>query len=274
MNSRWVERSIDEILPEINIAKKLGYNHLWCVDNLISLNPERTIVFDKIVSKENLTWSGMDRAEIIIKKPNLLKNLKSLKGLAMGIETTSEKQLKIFKRTISSEVYPRAFKLAKEAGIASTAFVILDCPETDESDFWELYNYLNNEIKPSSVSISFYNPPAYKGLFELDLRPTDFGFYKWPLGFSNTRKIRTVQQAMSICGTWWLGWKLNMGSPFFENDFEVGVNFQEGKILQKPSARSPTGDIWEMWIKRIKRSLIKDKKESKNENNKSKYKIA
>ena len=251
INSRWINRPLKEVDKEIKLAKELGYNHLWCVDNLILVNPEHTIEFDRLVTKARLTWSGMNRAELTIKHCNVLPKLKSLRSLAMGVETLSSKQLKEFNRKTNIDIYSEAFHLTNKANISSTAFVMLDCPNTDENDFWNLYNYLNNDLNPNKVSISFYNPPPTEGLFKLGLKPIDYGFYKWPLGLSKLNSEKIVQQAMIMCGTWWSGWKLNKTKPFFNNKTEFGVNFKQGKIFQKNNDRSPLGDVWNIWKKRI-----------------------
>ncbi len=252
MNSRWIRRPLDEVANEIQLAKRLGYKHIWCVDNLILADPEHTLTFDSLVVGAGLLWSGMTRAELVVKNREYLKKLKGLTNLAMGVETVSEKQLKNFRRNNHSDICIEAFNIVNKLNISTTAFVMLDCPLTDEADFWSLNKYLYSNLKPDWVSMSFYNPPAVDGLFKQNFKSSEYGFYRWPFAYSKVPEKRVIQQAMILCGVWWEKWKLNEDDPFFSNEGEFGVNFKEGKIFQKSDSRSEIGNIWETWRKRIK----------------------
>ncbi len=247
MGAGWISRPLSEVIEEVKLAKRLGYVQLWCTDNLILVNPERTIMFDQMVVEADLTWSGMDRAEEVVQRREVLSRLQGLASLALGIETTSRHQLTVFGRNARPDTYPVAFELAKQAKIQTVAFVILDCPQTDEVDFWRLYSYLRDKLQPTSVSWSFYNPLPIDGLFQRKINTTDYGFYRWPYGCSPVFPDLVVQEAMLLSGVWWKGWHLNESDPFFGDDNEFGVNFEEGQVFQARTARSPIGDIWEIW---------------------------
>lgn len=236
MGAGWGARPLKEVEAELALATSLGFTHLWCVDNLILSNPDRTLAFDRMVQAAGLTWSGMDRAEQVAGRGGLLKRLKALTNLAIGVETVSRLQLTTFNRRDRPADYPKAFKATRAAGVSTTAFVMLDCPETDENDFWAMYHWLKESLRPVEVSWSFFLPPKNGG-----------GFYDWPRGCSNTPQERVVQQAMLLDGVWQRGWTLVEDNPLFEDETGFGVVFEEGRVLQFHAARSPIGDIWEVW---------------------------
>ncbi len=250
MGSRFVPRRLENILAEAEMARMLGYTHLWCVDNVVLQDPEATLAFAQAVSKLGLTWSGMTRPETVVD----LELLRQLKGLglteiAMGVETASADQLKQYKRGAGRKYFDQisaAFDLLRQAGIPSNAFVMLDGSGGTEADFWELYKLLK-KIRPDTVSWSFFNPSPRVGLIQEGRSPLSYGFYRWPLGLSSCPPERVVQHAMILSGVWWKGWTLDEKRPFYGNRHGAGVRFKEGLLWQPRNSRSPVGDIWEVW---------------------------
>ena len=242
-NSGWMPRIWSMITQEVLRAKMLGYRHIWCVDNLVLVEPEVTRQFDQLITAVGMTWSGMDRVEQVLKYRDTLPRLQSLTNLAMGVESVDTSTLRVLGRGVGRQYLEnarRAFAAAREAGIFTTAFVMLDLPTDSETSFWNLYRFLQ-EIRPDTVSWSFYNPPPREG------DPNTAGFYRWPLGFSTVPPERVVQQAMVLTGVWWMGFTLCEERPFFANQSSFGVRFVEGSIYQNLTESSPIGDLWEIW---------------------------
>ncbi|MEW6610662.1 MAG: radical SAM protein [Patescibacteria group bacterium] len=248
MGTTSTPRDFDNLLQETATAMGFGYRDFWCVDNLVNVFPEQLLKFDTALYLRGCTWSGMTRPELVVKYPSLITKLRSCSEIAMGVESASQEQVTSYNRG-NGKYYDHikeAFQLVKNSGINTTAFAILDGPKETEESFWRLYHFLKN-VKPTSVSWSFYNPPATIGLLDEGRLPNEYGFYRWPMGCSIIPRERIIQQAMILSGTWWCGWKLDEGNPFFENEHEFGVKFH-GKLLSQPrSARSPIGDLWEIW---------------------------
>jgi radical SAM superfamily enzyme YgiQ (UPF0313 family) len=244
MLSRHVERALSDIEKEVELASKLGYRELWCVDNLVLVDPDLALEFDQIVHNAGLTWLGMTRAETVRVARDRLSRFRSLSNIALGVEATTRMLTSLNRnaRIDNDEVLGRAFSMLHDSGIGSTAFVMLDLPGSIESDYWELVDLLAR-IKPGNVSWSFYNPPAAHAIANgCDLTTT--GFYRWPLGFAEISEQRVVQHAMLITGTWWLNWAPR---DFFENDNEFGVGFDQGEIVQGLEVRSELGDLYTAW---------------------------
>lgn len=248
MATGWQARSTKEVEIEVEMAVQYGYNHLWCVDNLLLLD-EQTAGFDRIARKHKMTWSGMTRSEIVVKNASIFAKLNALTEMALGVEAVEEKtlsdlrrgRLKSYTRTVRD-----AFGVLEQANVKSTAFIILDLPETADAQFWNLLEFLN-ELRPSSVSWAFYVPPAE----EAD--PKQHGFYNWPLGMSKLSAKKVVQQAMVISAVYWLGWQLESYRPFFTNGNSFGIRCKEGNIFQQKDTKSPIGDIWEVWYQNERR---------------------
>jgi radical SAM superfamily enzyme YgiQ (UPF0313 family) len=248
MAAPWKERSLAEVIVEIDQAKDDGYMHLWCIDNLLLVNPERTLVFDRLVAERGMTWSGMTRSELVSKHGQMLQGLSALTSLALGVESASKDRLQAVRRgQHTSPIDAFGWLAHKRPDLERVAFAILDWPQSTLEDFWKLYRILE-ACRPSSISWSFYNPPAAEIL--RGRQPDEYGFYRWPFGLSGMPSYRVVQQAMILAGRWWRGWQLEHAKPFFANQRGFGVRFAEGNLYQPHAARSAIGDIWEVWQER------------------------
>lgn len=247
LNADWQERPLDQVAEEARFAKQYGYRELWAVDNLFMVNPDATIEFDTAVGTLDQKWSGMTRPEIVIKQVNQLSRLENLKEVALGVESADVNLLRSVDRKSRCDPAEAFRHLAEQLPCTErTAFAVLDWPHSVESDFGELVDLLER-CRPTSVSWSFYNPSAKQGLFEMQIPSSEFGFYRWPHGYSRVTPERVVQQAMWLSAKWWRGWTPLTSNSYFANGTSFGVRCKEGTVFQDRAARSPSGDIWEVW---------------------------
>jgi radical SAM superfamily enzyme YgiQ (UPF0313 family) len=245
MGCSWETRASPQC--EIFTAKALGYNHIWAVDNLVLIDGQQTVDFDQVVAELGMTWSAMTRPELVVKNQKSLKQLRALKNLAIGVETSSSKQLQNLRRgggRTYRECLQKAFASCRAAGITTTAFVILDLPGSSEADFFCLLDDLK-KYNPDYVSWSFYLPPAEE--VKILSEAARYGFYNWPLGLSAVSPQKVVQQVMLLSGIYWRGWE---PVGVFSNDDHFGVQFREGKIFQSNQSRASTGNLWEKWLEK------------------------
>ena len=165
----------------------------------------------------------------------------------MGVEAATENLLESLERATSRRQMLEAFRLLAEAGIRTTAFVILDIPGSTEADFWVMESFLVR-LKPWSVSPSFYNPTP-KEMISYGINPAHMGFTRWPLGMSEVEPVRVVQQFMLLYGRWWKhpGWTPDLKYPFFRTRKGFELISKEGQILQEIDARDPAGTIYQVW---------------------------
>lgn len=250
MNCKHIPRQLINILNEVELAEQLGYKNFWCVDNLVDTYLNILTEFDHEMCRMRNCWAGMTRSEMVTRHSALWQRLNACNEIALGVESSSLEQLGSYNRGTAENCFHRtidAFQILNSTNeINSTAFVMLDGPKETEQSFWQLYSFLKS-IKPTSVSWSFYNPPATIGLVNVERSPNEYGFYRWPLGCSTVPRERVVQQAMILSGTWWCGWQLDEDNSFFEDEYEFGVRFKGHLLLQQRTARSPIGDLWEVW---------------------------
>ncbi len=186
----------------------------------------------------------MTRAETVRAARAVIPRFQCLNDIAIGVEAAPRalKSLNRGARTNNHRITSDAFRILEDAGISSTAFAMMDLPGSHDDDYWELLDILT-DLEPANVSWSFYNPPATE-MIRLQINPAVTGFYRWPLGFASISPHRVVQHAMVITGTWWMNWSVD---SLVEDDDRFGVAFDERVLAQSWSARSPIGDLWDVW---------------------------
>jgi len=252
MGEPLVPRPWDHVLKEVSLAKQHGYKEIWCVDNLILTDWHRCSKFDSMLAQQEMQWSGMTRAEVISMLPQgALDGLCALREIAIGVESVNLETLSRLNRGPEGSYEAKnrkAFGRIRDSKIASNAFVILDLPNSDEADFWNLYEFMLH-VRPGTVSWSFYNPPP-SAIAAGRVKAADMGFYRWPLGYSQVPPQKIVQQAMLLSGQYWSGLTPKLTDLFWETAEEFGVNFLECSVLQKKIDRSPIGNLWEVWKER------------------------
>ncbi|MCL5666392.1 MAG: hypothetical protein M1383_01315 [Patescibacteria group bacterium] len=246
-------RDYPSVIDEITRVKQLeGYEGFWAVDNLSLLDSARSYRLDQFLFHSGKIWRGMSRPEAVAKcSIKDLKQLKTLKEVAIGIETFNKGALEVFNRGAESHYLKDveiAVTLLNRAGIVSTGFWILGSPGESEKEFCQSVQRLR-AFGLKQLSWAFYNPVSAGG--PADFAPQRFGFYDWPFEFgaATLNPVRIVQHAMVLSGIWWDGWTWNESEPYFETETEFGVNFLEGRLAQEKSARDAAGDIWYAWKK-------------------------
>jgi len=250
-NSNLMPRDFANLEHEVKQAAKFGYEQFWCVDNLCFAHPTEALRFDQLITSLNASWKGMCRPEDITNLNHQwqpLKQFTALKEIAIGVEWVSRQTLDGMKRGCSRSYLKQireALNKLQKAKIISTVFVILDAPQSSETDFWQLRRFLKS-AKPDYISWSFFNPEA-QTILQGERRSEDFGFYHWPFGLSAVSPQRAVQHAMILSGESWCGWQVNEDNPYYEDTKRIGVNFQGRRWTQVKTARTATGNLWEVW---------------------------
>ena len=134
----WRQRSVKNIIEEIMYIKKRFPNikHIQFTDDAFTLDNKRVIdLCQKLIEKKiRITWNCVTRVYPI--SLEMLKYMKKAgcKQISFGVESGSEKILKLIKKNVTKEQTMKAFKLAKQAKLKIYAFMIVGLPsESDET---------------------------------------------------------------------------------------------------------------------------------------------
>lgn len=161
-------------------------------------------------------WGWVCQGRVDQITPELLDAMKSagLKMIAFGVESGSQKILDFYRKGITPEQTEKAFKLCKERGIATHAFVMVGAPIETWEDV-EATIRLIERIQPNSVSPSITTPAPGTDLYNYAISEGSYNITDWAESdyMSNTRPLKLkylsesqVIKAKEILSTLGLGY--------------------------------------------------------------------
>ncbi len=137
MGKRWRGRSPENVVEEMELLiKKYGVNEIEFLDDTFTFNKERAIKIANLIRKRGLeiAWGCSSRVDTF--DDEIAKELK--KGgcyrIYMGIESGSQKILKILNKGITLEKAKKAVSIAKAHGLEVIGSFIIGVPGETKED--------------------------------------------------------------------------------------------------------------------------------------------
>jgi len=165
MGRRIRERSVENVLEELKLIKKMDYGSVIFFDDNFTLNAKRTIELCEGMLKRNLNfrWWAFARADELLNREDLLEAMSKsgCKMLFIGFESAEDKVLKEYKKGLSSSIAFEVIKLLKKYKIdVFASFVIGALSDTKESIIKTVQ--FARKLKASIVQFSILTP--YPGI--------------------------------------------------------------------------------------------------------------
>jgi len=192
-SKRFRARSVKNMIEEIEqLTGKERIREIHILDDVFTLDKKRTLKFCEEIKRRNIRAhfqliNGL-RADFVNRE--ILGALKSIgvKTLGYGVETGNEKILKSIKKNIPFDVTRKAFKLSKELGFETWAFLIFGLPgETEETikDTIRFTKELNPDLAKFLVLKPYPGSEVYEELRKKNLilnnNYEDYGVYTKPV---------------------------------------------------------------------------------------------
>jgi anaerobic magnesium-protoporphyrin IX monomethyl ester cyclase len=130
------KRSIGRVMEEIRDIATWGYDHLWIADDSFTLDLDYVEEFCRamIASQLGFKWSCLSRVGAINEDIIDLMKRAGCTKVYLGLESGSDRTLRLMKKGTTVEEGIRAVHLFNDAGIRVGAFFIVGYPgETSES---------------------------------------------------------------------------------------------------------------------------------------------
>lgn len=129
-------RSISNIVDEVEEIKALGYDRVWFADDCFTLNRDTLLGVCREINKRGLDvkWECLSRVDTMDEKVASAMKRAGCLRVFFGIESGNDSVLGIMNKKITIEQAKKAVYAAKAAGLKTGAFFIMGYPgETDKT---------------------------------------------------------------------------------------------------------------------------------------------
>jgi radical SAM superfamily enzyme YgiQ (UPF0313 family) len=182
-------RSINNVINEIKLVMdNYDTQQFTFKDDSFTVNRQRVIEFCDKLKEENLdiSWDCNTRVDLIDEK--LLRIMKSAgcNSIKVGIETGSDRLLKLINKKTTLTQARKAAKLIRKAGIHWTGYFMMGLPSETKQETYQTLKFMR-ELRPDFASLSVYEPFPGTRLFEIGIEK------------GLVQKERTLEDFYNIC---------------------------------------------------------------------------
>lgn len=165
-------RSIDNVIEEIKlIINKYGTRQFTFKDDSFTVNKKRVLqLCDRLIKEKiKINWDCNTRVNLVDEE--LLRKMKKAgcNSIKVGIETGSERILKLMNKNITLKQCRQAAKLFRKVSIHWTGYFMMGLPSETKEDVYQTLKFMR-ELKPDYASFSVYEPFPGTHLFEIGIQ--------------------------------------------------------------------------------------------------------
>lgn len=154
------KRDVPEIIDEIRwIIDNFKTKTLFFWDDSFTMDKERTLRLCKeiIDNKFNISWGCSTKVTILDEELVKIMKKAGCGSIELGVETGSEKMLKIIKKDITIPLVRKATKLLDKYNISYTQMLMVGFPEETEEDIQQTIKFIK-ETKKGFFCLSVFTP--------------------------------------------------------------------------------------------------------------------
>lgn len=149
-----------------DLIDNYGYRAFMFFDDIFILQKQR--MYDILHGIKDIIWRGFSRADAIVRNgEDTLKFMaeSGCREIGMGLESGSDKILKIINKKETTDIYKRAIEMIHNQGIRIKGFLIIGLPSESKETIQETYNFLE-AVGLDDLDISIYQPLKKSHIYE------------------------------------------------------------------------------------------------------------
>jgi len=160
-------KSPEKVIEEVISLKNMGISDFFFVDDTISVNRERLKNICKIIIKENLNIQYRISARVDTVDSEVLALLKKsgCNRISYGVESGCQRLLDYLEKGITLSQIHAAFRMTRDAGIQTFAFLLIGIPTETEEEMYRSVDFLK-KIKADYANISICTPYPKTALYQ------------------------------------------------------------------------------------------------------------
>jgi anaerobic magnesium-protoporphyrin IX monomethyl ester cyclase len=186
-------RDVENVVQEMGLLEASGLEDVFIFDDLFTVNKAYLQSFSTAKKDAGvaMTWGGNARVNLV--DDDLCSIVRNSGGtrLFMGLESGSEKLLRLYDKGTTPDQARRAFDTCRQHGIEPKAYVLVGHPAETWDDVRRTAE-LVHELRPSSLDISILTPIPNTRLFDETRADIDLS----KLGGLDTRQESTVYKRL------------------------------------------------------------------------------
>ena len=150
-------KSPENIRREAEVIKKIGFDQLGFIGELLLLDGERTLKIADHMEELDMKWSADAHPSLVVKQRKILPKLaeKGLFSIEIGIESATQHSLDILGKGTTPAMNRKALNILKDSNIGQAIDFINFNPEMNMRDVYHNIMLLDKYLP------SFYNQPVY-----------------------------------------------------------------------------------------------------------------
>lgn len=161
-------RSAEHILEEVDeCIKNWGYRHFTIDDDTFTLNPSRLEKLCEGFKERKITWDCDTRVNLVNKEMLKMMAQSGCKKIAFGVESGSQRILDLIHKRITLDEIRQAFSWAHQAGLITTAFLMIGSHPSETKEDIEASFKLIKEIDPELMALAVAVPYPGTELYQV-----------------------------------------------------------------------------------------------------------
>jgi len=200
-----------KVVDEIEYLISKGVNVVEFMDDIFTFDQERIVKICEEINRRGIKikWTAQTRPDLVSKP--LLKKMKlaGCSTIRFGIESGSDRILKLLKKNTTKEQIKTVFEWCKKIGILTVGYFMIGNPSETEEEIEETINFCRY-LKPDMIQVAFFTPYPGSPSFDL-LKNSDklcfnkFSHYNRPeFCLSNLSKDRLLKLQKIFYLKWFL----------------------------------------------------------------------
>lgn len=180
-NRKYRFRSTGKIVDEIEEWKNMGFETIYFVDAVFNILPRKVISLSREILRRKINVKWLFRARIDNITENMLREVKKAGcyRIEYGIETWSNKGLRILNKEISISQISETIKLTKKIGINTLGFFMIGCPHEKETEDLEKNLYFAKRLKLDQAVFAVLTLYPQSKLYDIAVKNRIIDGNKW-----------------------------------------------------------------------------------------------
>jgi len=181
-------RSAASMIEEIKTIQALGFTAIAFPEDLFIVSRARTEAVCKYLKTQNVIWRCLVRADLVVRYgQDFLKTLAEAgcTNVGIGIESGSDKILKVINKCEDRATMMQAVKMLKAAGLFVKGFFIVGLPGENEETLADTERFLE-EVQLDDLDLTIFTPypgsPIWEHREQYDISwsgsPLEYNYFK------------------------------------------------------------------------------------------------